>query len=321
MKEIKEEIDSQSLNLDIFEVKQVENKINDSRDLLQKLIHDAYSHLLVPESPNARDIELRDLNAASERTLIASAAQTLKSEEELVEVWSPIHLKNLLRKHYFKTEADTEVSVSKVWQDMGKYCFMPRLMDLDVFRKTIHDGVQSGDFFGYAKGKEGDKYTGFSYAEAVPTIYIDENAVLIKNETAAAYKEALAAAACREENLSQGTTGEGPGEPFPSGVTPSAPGAHRPTGGTPSESDTPEDESKKSYRYFRGFIELDPVGALGEFKSIAEEIILNFTRRTGITVTVSVEIEAKSSDPFDDQLVRAVRENGGRLGIDPHFEK
>lgn len=41
---------------------------------------------------------------------------------------------------------------------------MPRLQNEGVLQRAMNDGVSKGDYFGYADGKEGDKYLGFKYS-------------------------------------------------------------------------------------------------------------------------------------------------------------
>ena len=70
------------------------------------------------------------------------------------------------------------------------------------------------------------------------------------------------------------------------------------------------DRSKRpdSKRFFAS-IELDPVRAKLQFAQIVDEVVQQFTLKPGVTVSVSVEIEANSPDGFDEQIQRAVMEN------------
>ncbi len=46
-----------------------------------------------------------------------------------------------------------------------------------------------------------------------------------------------------------------------------------------------------------------------DFATIIDEVVQQFTAKTGIDVTISVEIEARSRDGFDESLQRIVKEN------------
>jgi hypothetical protein len=67
---------------------------------------------------------------------------------------------------------------------------------------------------------------------------------------------------------------------------------------------------------FYGTIELDPVRAKLDFARVAEEIIQNFNLKSDTRVKVSVEIQAESTNGFDEKIQRTVRENSNVL----HFK-
>jgi len=50
-----------------------------------------------------------------------------------------------------------------------------------------------------------------------------------------------------------------------------------------------------------------------DFSTIVNEVIEQFTARTDTSVTISVEINAESTEGFDEALKRAVRENCATL--------
>ncbi len=60
---------------------------------------------------------------------------------------------------------------------------------------------------------------------------------------------------------------------------------------------------------FYGSLELDPILAKAKFADVVDEVIQQFSARTGVKVRVSIEIEADSVLGFDDGLQRAVKEN------------
>jgi hypothetical protein len=44
-----------------------------------------------------------------------------------------------------------------------------------------------------------------------------------------------------------------------------------------------------------------------------DEVVQNFTAKLGVNVTISVEIEAKSKDGFDEAMQRTIKENCNSL--------
>lgn len=56
-------------------------------------------------------------------------------------------------------------------------------------------------------------------------------------------------------------------------------------------------------------IALDPVKAKMNFATIVDEVVQQFTAKLGVDVSISVEIQAKSRDGFDEAWQRTVKEN------------
>ena len=50
-----------------------------------------------------------------------------------------------------------------------------------------------------------------------------------------------------------------------------------------------------------------------DFSTVVNEVIQHFAAQAGVDVTVTVEIEARSSSGFDANLQRTVKENCGVL--------
>ena len=61
--------------------------------------------------------------------------------------------------------------------------------------------------------------------------------------------------------------------------------------------------------HFYGTASLDPVKAKMDFATIMDEVVQQFTAQLGVEVTISVEIEAKKKDGFDESLQRTIKEN------------
>jgi hypothetical protein len=61
-------------------------------------------------------------------------------------------------------------------------------------------------------------------------------------------------------------------------------------------------------RHFYGTIKLDPIKAKMDFASIVDEVIQNFTLKSDVTVTISIDIQASSQNGFDESLHRIIYE-------------
>jgi len=219
-------------------------------------------------------------------------------------IGATIHLAKVLKDWFWKDDAK-ETSAINVWQQSCQQLYLPRLKDDTVFQLAMAAGAESRDFFGFSQGKEDGRYVGFSYGRRTSLI-MDSSLLLIEPFAAAAYMEALRAA---EEASRAKATETGGGA-----ATTTAPAG----GG-----DTPrvEDPTKGRYttgtdtigqaikRQFYANIELDPILAKKQFADLVDEVVQQFTVRTGVKVKIAIEIQAESAAGFDDGLQRAVKEN------------
>ena len=164
-----DDIDNGRLNLDIFQIRTAKIAKEADGNGLSNLIRECYRYVLIPvaEGANKVGFKAERLSAEpSQRNIAMNVERLLLGSEEIIQKWSPLFLKQLLEKLYFKDDVK-EVSARTVWQDCRKYYSLPRLLDENVFQNALIDGIRKGDYFGYADGREGEKYLGFQYGDQV----------------------------------------------------------------------------------------------------------------------------------------------------------
>lgn len=300
------------IGLSVFEVKQAENAKADAEQHIRHLIRETYRWLLCPAQEMIRGkMTLRWESVAvspSAQVLTQEIENKLKEEEWVVYEWSPIHLRNTLRSWYLK-DGTTEISALKVWQDSCHYLYLPRLLNDHVFKDAISAGLNSEDFFGFASGKEGDKYLGFHFGEPA-IVNIDASSLLIDSEAAAEYRDA-----------------QRPPEPAP--LPPGEESGDTAIRHTPPQPPTPDDKKPGEETpaaavktQFFGTVRIDPVMAKLDFAKVADEIIEHFTSSSGVEVEISVDIRAVKRDGFDGGIQRTVNENSNVLRfITAEFEE
>lgn len=64
---------------------------------------------------------------------------------------------------------------------------------------------------------------------------------------------------------------------------------------------------------FFGLVEVDATTATMDFSTIVNEVIQHFAAQSGVDVTVTVEIEARTREGFEAGLQRTIKENCGVL--------
>lgn len=301
-REIVSDIDEGKLNLDLFQANLAKKSTKVAESNLQQLVREAYKWIICPLQLKATDktVDWETVSVSTNATnLIQEIENRLREEEWITSEWSPIHLKNLLAQWYFK-EGVTDVDSLKVYQDTCHYLYLPRLINDQVYRNAIGQGLDSEDFFGFASGKDGDAYLGFRFGNGgIPTL--DDSCVLIDKDAAAEYRE-------KTKPVPQSAPAAEPtgGNPVP----PSVPGGSPVTPPQPISGGTPAPAIQTAIKkQFYGNIDLDPVKAKMDFATIVDEVVQQFTAKLGVEVSISVEIQAKSKNGFDEALQRTIKEN------------
>lgn len=295
--------------LDNLMAKQASASLEQAEETVRRMIRETYKWLLAPVQEARPGKGLSELMwehfplNPSAHNWSQEIERVLKENELLITEWAPVHLTKVLKDWFWKDDVK-DVSALTVWQQSCQQLYLPRLRDDTVFRMTLAAGAESRDFFGFAQGKEGNRYLGFSYGQRTSPI-LDASLLLIEPVTAATYLEKVRAA----EETSQtkaAVTGGG-------AATTAAPAG----GGTPRV----EDSAKGGYasvgapagqavkKQFYGSVELDPFLAKKQFADLVDEVVQQFTTRPGVRVKIAVEIQAESANGFDDWLQRAVKEN------------
>ena len=293
------ERDSEVLNLDAQQSRQVTEAIKRENETIDKRLQETYCWLIVPQQPeSSQPFTLDQERLSGSDEFLERAARKLKSNEWLINGLSPDNL--LMELEPLGWRDMKHLSIKKLWEWLTNYCYLPRLYDRSVLEATIKDGVNRiGPAFAYATGVgEDGKYSGLALGRTF-TLYFDDNALIVKTEVAQAQIEAERAAKQRET--------------VPLFVD----------GGSASIStavetldDTPQPPKPKT-RY-HGSVQVDPQRAMRDLSQIADEIILRLASLPGAHVTITVEIESLHSEGFDDATVRTISENSRTLNFKSH---
>jgi hypothetical protein len=295
------------LNLDMLQGKQASKSLDDAKDALDRMIKESYKWLLTPmqEARPGKGIseiawEQFQINPAAVNRM-QEIEQILKENELLITDWAPVHLANLLKTWFWKDDAPA-VSALEIWQKSCAYLYLPRLRDAEVLRQTLGAGASSRDFFGFAYGREGDRYVGFHLGKTTSPI-LDESLLLVEPKAAERFDLVLQGEEASRKAATQPAGGPtisaGAGAPAP-GVTEPGPGSATPAAGG----------AKK--RTFFGTVELNAMQPKPQFGDVVDEIVM-ILNRPGVRLKISVEIHAESENGFDEVAQRAVRENANHL--------
>jgi predicted AAA+ superfamily ATPase len=300
-KSIVSDVSDGKLDLTVSLSNQAKRNADGAEQGLQQIVRETYKWIICPQEEFVKgkpELSWESVSVSpAAQNLVAEIENTLREEEWLISEWSPIHLRNMLQKWYFK-DGVSDIGALKVWQDSCHYLYLPRLVNDHVYKDAINSGLGSDDYFGFASGKDGDRYLGFVFGRGSMSM-LDDASLLIDRDTAADYRERTKPAPVPSPDPVV-TPGGTPVEPSPDPVD------TRPI--------QPQVETVAKTQFY-GSLNLDPVKAKMDFSNVVDEVVQQFTSKLGVEVSISIEIQAKFKDGFDESLQRTIKENCNVLGF------
>lgn len=293
-----------SLVLDVLQLKNAKDAVITSERQLEATARECYNYAIVPGSEDAKTITFTVERINTQNGVIAtSVASWLCENDFVIKAWSPIFLKQLLEKYYFKNGVE-EVSIKKVWNDMCSYLYMPRILDEDVFVRALTDGVGAKDYFGYVEAKDNEKYIGFKFGEPILVTQLVDSMLVVSRQKAEELDELRKCKDCGRYPCICGTRD-----------------GKKDDGKDERIEEKPNGENQKSsietkVRHYYGTVQLDALDPVIKMSDVLENIISIFTTKQGVNVSVKLDIEASSSTEFDkNTVIRPVSENARALGF------
>jgi predicted AAA+ superfamily ATPase len=322
-KSIKE--DSEVLNLDATQNHETDNGISRASETVDGGIKETYCWLMVPHIDRSSDIKTIVWEATSIRGgdegIVTKAAKKMGQNEQIISCWAPAVL--LMELDNVLWPESNDIPISKLWDDLCKYCYLPRLAAENVLIDAIRDGVNSTEYFAVASRFDGNRYIDLKFNQQVDII--DKSACLVKLNVAMKQLALEASRPLEETGGMVNSTGNGllpPRWNIGDGTQTTRPTYGSGVGGGLSEvQETPASATLKMRRFFMS-TDLDNTRINRDVQKFVEEIIQNLTSVDGAKVKVSLEIEAKSTDGFTQSTVRTISENCRTLHVkDYGFEE
>jgi predicted AAA+ superfamily ATPase len=304
-KSIRDEAEKEALDLSKFAKAQAKTKTEEYERACKVRLMETWSWGLVPTQPDPMKpgIVWEEVSISGGDALAPKLSQKLKSQENLLPVLGAPRLKMELDRYLWKSEP--HVNLKHVADCFSTYLYLPRLTNRSVLIKAIQNafaGTLLCELFAYASGyDEGTKrYSGLQTTHLHTSIEIDGSSLLVKPEIAMLQVEADKPKSPIDKTPDQETESTSGNIVRSSVLNESSPATSAP---------------KPKTTYF-GSKKLTPTKAGLEFSDIQQEIIQHFTSKLGVEVEVTVEINAKFPEGFDQALVRIVSENSAVLKLD-----
>jgi uncharacterized protein len=297
---IVEDVAEMRLVLDNLQAQQAKKELATAEGVLPSVARECYKWLLCPgqDEPTAAKptVEVFPLNTGG-AALGAEIERVCIDNVLVITTWSPIHLRDELKKLYWKADKPA-IGGMAFWEDTLRYLYLPRLRSSSVLEQAIVKGAGSRDFFGTAYGQHEEKFDGFRFGDA--NVQLDDTLLLIEPGTAEAFEKANPPVAPSD-----------PTAPEPAALPP---GSVAPEPAEPgSKSPGPEPTPKPGLFY--GNVDISASTAKMRMVEVAEEIIAVLAADPNADVKVTLEIQVGFPSGASDQTKRAVTENAKTLGF------
>jgi len=298
--------EKETLNLDPQQVKQAETQLATANGTVTARLPETFQWLLVPvQTKPAEAMEIQALRLSGQDPLAVRASKKLKNDELLIPVFAPTRLRmELDRIPLWRGE---HVAVKQLVEDFARYLYLPRLKDPTVLLEAVREGLTlllwKDDSFAYADSfdEEEGRYRGLRCGQSAVVSMDNMSGLLVKSGVATNQQQA------ETVNLpdDSGKTPDGEGD----GKGPG--GDEGPEGKDPSP--TPDPDPPTGPKRFHGTVNLDATRVGRDASLIADEVISNLSGLVGVTVTVTLEVEAEIPSGAPENVVRTVTENSRTL--------
>ncbi len=256
----------------------------------------AYQWALVP---TGQPIELQATKVEGQATSLAErVSRRLGNDGALTIQHAAPAIRHQLDTTATKLWANGDVTVGALWRLYAEYPYMPRLRDRAVLDAGLTGPQLLWEQEGFALADGYDETTGKYRALVLPT---DDVTVAVTDATLIVRPERATAQRASEAPAAEAPVGSGADADPASGADP----------GSGPESDGGLEPPGRT-RFF-GSKRLQADRYASDFKKLADEILGPLGATPGVTLNVTIEVEATAPTGFDDAKVRTVSENAATL--------
>ena len=288
------------LNLDPAQTKEAEEEQKRSDSTVRARLIETYQWLLSPVQHGTDPREwTRNKIGGDAESISKKAYSRLLQDEGIIERWSPFLLKAEMDQWLWRDS--NHLSIKDLWRCLTSYWYMSRLHDYNVLLNTIVAGLQSKEYFAYADGFDGNRYSGLKIGEGAGGV--NEFGYLVKVDVAQ-----------RQITVETPKPGVGTGDTPP---TPPSRGNGVGFGPAPEPiPPLPPPPGLKKKKRFHAAIHLDTDRISLRIGRINDEILQHLVNLKGADVEVTLEISIRVNDGIPDEVVRIVSENAKTLKVD-----
>ncbi len=296
--------DTEDLNLDANQTKETRNNLKRSEAMVDMHVKETYRWLLVPyidQVESLRDMKWENENlGGGTENIVTKVANRMKQNEYIIDKWAPALLQMVLDEILWKDRDD--IPVKELWEDLSRYCYLPRLANFSVLEAAICAGANSEEFFAIAASKKEDYYVGLQFNQSIYNVNTSD--ILVKPAIAKAQIE-------KEQPVEPKPVPPAP----PVKPTPPSGGEVVPSGGgniVPPVKPTPP-TSQPHHFYMNA--DLDDTRIIKDVNKYVEEIIQPLQDLAGVKIELKLIVEVNAPDGIPSDTMRTVGENCSTLKI------
>jgi hypothetical protein len=301
--QIRDEMDSGTLNLDQAQMRQVRQSYDAAKREFEMMLVTAYTWLIVPRAGADDDfhsVELSLSRLSVTGDLVGRVIDRVKRDEVVLTQLGAERLQIDLQRWIWKNSE--YLNLQQVWSYFSQYLYLPKIKDAEVFLGAVRNAVTqlAPGPFAFAAGydeKEG-RYLDLliDQSDRGTTPAMTREALLVRADVAAAQrKKDLEQVRDRKGDYETGAKGKGPQPPEP-----------------------PNPPVRLGPKWFSARKKLNIDRLVQDVDTVATEIVDLLLGPGNGDVELVLEVRAKFPDPVDDKLRRDIEENCRTLRVDDY---
>jgi len=304
---INDDAGADGLNLDPQQARQAATRRDEADRATDLRMTETYQWVLVPSQPDPNGPVAWDhYRADGEGAPAERASRRLINEGVLYADFAPSLLRRRLDGVLAPLWGAGAVDLTRLWDVLCRYLYLPRLRDQEVLRACVTAGPASltwqQDGFAVADSVDSEtgRYRGLVTGAMAPVV--TPATLVVRPDVAEAQRQADAET-----------------QPQPAAV---GQPVVDPTSGDTGEAVAVTEATAKRPTRFYGVATLDAERLNRDFAKLSQEIVVPLTGLLGTAVTVVVEIVATRQEGFEEHTVRTISENANALRLGAHgFEE
>ena len=321
---------SESLNLSAQQRNQTDSQVQKFNQTVDARIQDVWTWVVYPEQIDTTKpftLTAAKVQTSGSLSIAERVSKKLEREEQLITEFGSTTLGMTLNDQLAnKWQQDREITVGELWGYFTQFTYMPRLAKREVLESALERAFDATlvnyGRFALASGKYDDgRYRDLvlppadsrPFQIANSTILLDYDLALeqVKQQQEEMRKKAALEAMDPNtqvestSNLASGSTGE---HPTTSSVVDERSGAVASVSAVESEPSLPT-------HYF-GSVKVDSQRYARDIGTILREVVDRIAG-AGVDLEITLDIQAKKTEGFDEHVVRVITENSTNLKFNP----